>query len=173
MKTSSIARLQNKKRIVMLTYGSRGDVEPFVALGLRLIYEGFLVRLIAPKPFKPLVESTGIEFVPIDSDPDELGQLFANQAGTSGTSVTSGVPNSAIPFSLDQSFWAKRLSQLCVGPTAPQTKQLTIHALEQMILDATENGKFSNQAKLIAEKIKREDGISTTIAIINNLVSGS
>ncbi len=173
MEDASKARQQCKKRIVMLTYGSRGDVEPFVALGLRLITEGFLVRLIAPKPFRPLVESTGIDFVPIDSEPDELGQLFANQAGISGTSVTSGVPNSAIPFSPDQTFWAKRLSQLGVGPAAPPTKKLTVHAIEQMILDATEYGKFSNQVKLIEQKIKSEDGVSTTIAIINNLVSGS
>jgi sterol 3beta-glucosyltransferase len=429
METSSIAPQKNKKQIVMLTYGSRGDVEPFVALGLRLITEGFIVRLIAPKPFKPLVESTGIEFIPIDSDPDELGQLFANSAGsnwfkmiknmadhlmpiareafqtivnsvddadlimhsflmtdaghtlalklnipeisvqlfpvflstrefppvalpdipfgkfyrkgmhhlntvmfrnsarfmykrlqktssdlpdlttwpfsgpfedqppilfaysihvlpkpddwpsnshvtgywqmplgngweppkslndfikegkppiffspgsmqsdksnallemvilatrnvkqrivlgvspdtisdeltgrdiicakgvphawlfpkmsyilhhggagTSGTAVASGVPNSATPFSLDQSFWAKRLSQLGVGPAAPATKKLTIPTLEQLILDATENDKYSKQAKFIAEKMQSKVGISTTIAIIQNLISGS
>ena len=429
MEDSPIARHQNKKRIVMLTYGSRGDVEPFVALGLRLMNEGFLVRLIAPKTFRQLVETTGIEFIPIDSNPDELGQLFANSAGsnwfkmiksmadhvmpiareafqtivnsvdeadlimhsflmtdaghtlaekldipeisvqlfpvflstgefppvalpdlpfgklyrkamhnlntvmfrnsarfmykrlqktsselphlaswpfsgpvenqppilfaysnhvlpkpddwpsnahvtgywqmplandwdppkrlndfiqegdapiffspgsmqsdksnallemviqaarnvkkrivlgvspdvvsdelknldlicakgvphtwlfpkmsyilhhggagTSGTAVAAGIPNSAIPFSLDQTFWAKRLSQLGVGPAAPPTKKLTIHAIEQMILDATKNEKYSNQAKLIAEKMKSEDGISTTIAIIKDLVSDS
>jgi len=173
MEDASKARQQSKKQIIMLTYGSRGDVEPFVALGLRLITEGFLVRLIAPKPFRPLVESTGIDFVPIDSDPDELGQLFANQAGISGTSVTSGVPNSAIPFSLDQTFWAKRLSQLGVDPAAPQTKKLTVIALKKLILDATENSAYKNQAKMIAEKIKKEDGISITIAIIKNLMSVS
>ena len=419
---------RDKKRIVLLTYGSRGDVEPFVALGMRLIHEGFSVRLIAPQPFKSLTETTGIEFICIDSDPDELGQMFANRAGgnwfkmiksmadhvmpiaknvfetiiqfthdadliihsfmmtdaghtiaqqkgipdisaqffpvflatkefpavalpdlplgetyrftmhkintfmfrhsarfmyhklqkstpelpdlapwpfsgvvekqppivfaysrhvlpkpndwpanahvsgywqlpisnnwsapkelieflqqenqpiffgpgsmqskrsnvllemviraarnhdkrvvlgvsvddvpnrlkgediicvkgvpyhwlfprmryvihhggagTSGTAVTAGVPNSAIPFSVDQTFWAKRLVQLGVGPGAPPIKKITVDTLEKMILDATENSEYSRQAKILAEKISQEDGINTTINIIKILLFG-
>jgi len=414
------------KRIVMLTYGSQGDVEPFIALGKQLIHEGFSVRLVAPKPFKSMGDKAGIEFISIESNPDELGQMFANQAGknwfkmiksmaehvmpiarnafqiivdsvndadlimhsflmtdaghtlarkldipeisaqlfpvfmstgefppvalpdlplgkiyrksmhnlntfmfrnsahfmykrlqksspelpnladwpfkgpvekqppilfaysnhvvpkpddwptnahvtgywqmpipenwsppkmliefiedgdppiffspgsmqsdksnsllgmviktarnvkkrivlgvspeiildelkgkhlitapgiphawlfpqmsyvlhhggagTTGSAVTAGVPNTAIPFSLDQTFWAKRLVQLGVGPAAPASRKIGVNELERIIRDATENAGYTTRAKAIAEKISMEDGINSTVNIIKRLL---
>lgn len=89
------------KRIVLLTYGSRGDVEPFVALGLRLLQEGYEIRLIAPVPFKAFAESYGIEFVAINSDPDELGQLFANQAGKNWFKMIKSMAEHVKPITID------------------------------------------------------------------------
>ena len=43
MDNSIAEQPKNKKLVVLLTYGSRGDVEPFVALGSRLIQAGFFV----------------------------------------------------------------------------------------------------------------------------------
>jgi UDP:flavonoid glycosyltransferase YjiC (YdhE family) len=87
-------------------------------------------------------------------------------AGTSGTAVTAGVPNSAIPFSVDQTFWAKRLVQLGVGPSAPPAKKITGLAVERIIIEGTENKEYLRQSRIISEKIKLEDGISTTIELI-------
>ncbi|MDO9084726.1 MAG: glycosyltransferase [Anaerolineaceae bacterium] len=92
-------RLQNKKkRIVILTYGSRGDVEPFVALGHRLILEGYSVCLVAPKPFSDFIQAYGLEFYAIESDPDELGQMFANQAGTNWFKMISSMAQHVMPI---------------------------------------------------------------------------
>jgi sterol 3beta-glucosyltransferase len=71
------------RRIVILTYGSRGDVEPFVALGAGLRNTGHTVRLVGPAPFAPLVEAHGLEFIPIEGNPDQLAQAFADRAGLS------------------------------------------------------------------------------------------
>ena len=70
-------------RIAMLTYGTRGDVEPFLALGVALRNAGFSVRLAAPAPFAPLVELYGLEFEPIEGSPDDLAKAFADRAGLS------------------------------------------------------------------------------------------
>lgn len=73
----------DRKRITILTYGSRGDVEPFVALGIGLREAGHTIRLAGPAGFAPLVQSHGLEFEAIEGDPDELAQAFADRAGLS------------------------------------------------------------------------------------------
>ena len=56
-------------KIVILTYGSRGDVQPFLPLSIKLILRGHSVKLAAPSRFEDLVEGYGIEFVPLPGDP--------------------------------------------------------------------------------------------------------
>jgi len=70
-----------KSRITILTYGSRGDVQPFVALGVGLRNRGHAVRVAGPAPFAPLVQAHGLDFEPIEGNPDELAQAFADRAG--------------------------------------------------------------------------------------------
>lgn len=94
-------QINQGKRIVLLTYGSRGDVEPFIALGTRLLQIGYEVRLIAPVPFMSFAESYGIEFVPINSDPDELGKLFANQAGKNWFKMIKSMADHVKPIAID------------------------------------------------------------------------
>jgi sterol 3beta-glucosyltransferase len=72
-----------KRRIALLTYGSRGDVEPFVALGVGLRNAGHSVRLAGPAPFAPLARSHDLDFAPIEGDPEDLAQAFANRVGLS------------------------------------------------------------------------------------------
>ncbi|MFN8402063.1 MAG: glycosyltransferase [Anaerolineales bacterium] len=55
--------------ITILTYGSRGDVQPFLPLSAKLISRGHSVKLAAPSRFKDLVEGHGITFVPLPGDP--------------------------------------------------------------------------------------------------------
>ncbi len=68
-------------RITLLTYGSRGDVEPFIALGIGFIRAGHSVRLAAPVVFEKLVSSHGIDFIGLPGDPDSLVQDLVDKAG--------------------------------------------------------------------------------------------
>jgi sterol 3beta-glucosyltransferase len=77
--------MHDKARIVMLTYGTRGDVEPFIALGVGLQKAGHSVRLAAPVPYAELVETYGLDYEAIQGDPAELAQTFADRAGLSWT----------------------------------------------------------------------------------------
>ncbi|HLX90120.1 MAG TPA: glycosyltransferase [Puia sp.] len=56
----------------ILTYGSRGDVQPYIALALGLIDRGHEARLIANENFAGLVESYGIKFHPLPGDMEAL-----------------------------------------------------------------------------------------------------
>ena len=66
--------------ITILTYGSRGDVQPFLPLSLGLLKRGHFVKLAAPGRFKDLVEGYGISFFPLAGDPEELSRRL-NDAG--------------------------------------------------------------------------------------------
>jgi hypothetical protein len=47
-------------KITLCAIGSRGDVQPFISLGLVLIQKGFQVKIATEDRLKPLVEEFGI-----------------------------------------------------------------------------------------------------------------
>lgn len=63
-------------KILMSTIGSRGDVQPLVALGQELAALGHAVSLCAAPNFSDWVESYGIGFHPIGPDLRELATKF-------------------------------------------------------------------------------------------------
>ncbi|GJJ09558.1 hypothetical protein Clacol_003781 [Clathrus columnatus] len=58
-----------------LTIGSRGDVQPYIALGKRLLQEGHRVRIATHGEFQSWIESYGIEFAFVGGDPAELMRI--------------------------------------------------------------------------------------------------
>ncbi|QUH25278.1 glycosyltransferase [Serpentinicella alkaliphila] len=61
-------------KIRILTVGTRGDVQPFVALGGRLVQCGHEVTICTAVNFKEFVESNGVSFSPVRVDFLELTQ---------------------------------------------------------------------------------------------------
>jgi sterol 3beta-glucosyltransferase len=61
-------------RIAIIATGSRGDVEPYVALGKGLKYAGYFVRLITHQNFESLVKSHGLNFCSIESNVQDIAQ---------------------------------------------------------------------------------------------------
>lgn len=59
-------------RITILTAGSRGDVQPYVALGVGLQAAGHQVRLATHDDFMSFIESHGLEFASLPGDPRTL-----------------------------------------------------------------------------------------------------
>jgi sterol 3beta-glucosyltransferase len=56
----------------LFTYGSRGDVQPYIALALGLMNCGHQVTLAAPQNFKNLVEGYGVTFHALHGNAEEL-----------------------------------------------------------------------------------------------------
>lgn len=56
-------------RVTMLTVGSRGDLEPFLALGAGLLRAGHEVRLATHRPYAEQVLAAGPEFAELPGDP--------------------------------------------------------------------------------------------------------
>jgi sterol 3beta-glucosyltransferase len=87
-------------RIVILTYGSRGDVQPILPLALRLIEEGNTVKLAAPFRFKTFVEEHGIDFVSLAGDPEDLSRRL-NDAGYNFFKMMRELMNHGIEIGAD------------------------------------------------------------------------
>ncbi|HSF79831.1 MAG TPA: glycosyltransferase [Anaerolineales bacterium] len=61
-------------RITILTAGSRGDVQPYVALGIGLQRLGFKVRIATHKIFASLIREYDLDFAPLEGDPRAVVQ---------------------------------------------------------------------------------------------------
>ncbi|KAH9784957.1 Sterol 3-beta-glucosyltransferase UGT80A2 [Citrus sinensis] len=68
-------------QIVMLIVGTRGDVQPFVAIGKRLQDYGHRVRLATHSNFKDFVLTAGLEFYPLGGDPKVLAGYMVKNKG--------------------------------------------------------------------------------------------
>ncbi|MBP3127812.1 glycosyltransferase [Thalassospira sp. ER-Se-21-Dark] len=51
--------------VMLMTYGTRGDVQPFVALGRGLIQKGHRVTIAAPERFAGFITDHDLEFTPL------------------------------------------------------------------------------------------------------------
>lgn len=68
-------------RALLLTVGSQGDVQPFVALASRLRADGHEAVLAAPALYGGLAAVHDVPFVPLDLDLDGLGAALAGRHG--------------------------------------------------------------------------------------------
>lgn len=87
-------------KIIILTYGSRGDVQPFIPLSLGLMSRGHSVKLVAPARFQGLVNGYGIEFVPLAGDPAELSR-YLNDSGNNFIKTVKGLMAHAVEIGAD------------------------------------------------------------------------
>ncbi|CAK9207628.1 unnamed protein product [Sphagnum jensenii] len=68
-------------RIVMLIVGTRGDVQPFIAIGKKLQEHGHQVRLASHANFRDFVRKEGLEFYPLGGDPKILAEYMVKNKG--------------------------------------------------------------------------------------------
>jgi sterol 3beta-glucosyltransferase len=85
-------------RITILTFGSRGDVQPYLALGLGLKAAGHDVCLAAHAPFESWIRSYGIEFASLAGNPTAQHADPAWQAYHTRKSIFSYIRQGTIRF---------------------------------------------------------------------------
>ena len=86
------------RRVALLTYGTRGDVEPFIALAEGLQRAGFAPRLAAPAVFEPLAQDHRVEFHPLPGNPAQLAKDLVALAGTSWPRMVRAVSRFVAPL---------------------------------------------------------------------------
>jgi UDP:flavonoid glycosyltransferase YjiC (YdhE family) len=69
------------RRLTILTLGSRGDVQPYVALGAGLLRAGYDVRVVTFESFRAMVEGQGLAFHPVPGDAQALVATMMGGAG--------------------------------------------------------------------------------------------
>ncbi|HBE80598.1 MAG TPA: hypothetical protein DDW65_22860 [Firmicutes bacterium] len=63
----------------IITIGSQGDIEPFIALGRRLQRDGHGVRIAAFRQFEPYIKAEGFEYAPLAGDAVEVIRLLIGE----------------------------------------------------------------------------------------------
>lgn len=81
VKSSIAGKSIPRLKIVMLVVGTRGDVQPFLAMAKRLQEFGHHVRLATHKNFSTFVKSAGVDFYPMGGDPRVLAGYMARNKG--------------------------------------------------------------------------------------------
>ncbi|XP_062019257.1 sterol 3-beta-glucosyltransferase UGT80B1 isoform X1 [Rosa rugosa] len=79
--TSSTTKSIPRLKIAMLVVGTRGDVQPFLAMAKRFQEFGHRVRLATHANFSTFVKSAGVEFYPLGGDPRVLAGYMARNKG--------------------------------------------------------------------------------------------
>jgi sterol 3beta-glucosyltransferase len=69
-------------KILITTVGTRGDIQPFVALARGLMAAGNTVAVCAPAGFGPFIESYGVTLLPMDNEVLNLTQAALTEAST-------------------------------------------------------------------------------------------
>ncbi|MCC7448212.1 MAG: glycosyltransferase family 1 protein [Anaerolineae bacterium] len=60
--------------LTLFAVGSRGDIQPFVALGLGLQRQGYTVRIGTHQLFEPMIREAGLDFAPLEGNPQAIIQ---------------------------------------------------------------------------------------------------
>ena len=109
--------------ITILTYGSRGDVQPFIPLSLGLMARGHKVILAAPSRFKSLVEGYGVSFYPLAGDPEDLSRRL-NDVGYNFIKQTREMMSHALDIAADM---VQQTADVC------QNADLIIHTFTHIV----------------------------------------
>ncbi|KAF9484985.1 glycosyltransferase family 1 protein [Pholiota conissans] len=67
--------------ILIMIVGSRGDVQPYVALGKRFLKDGHRVRIATHETFRQFVTEAGLEFFNIGGNPQDLMSYMVKNPG--------------------------------------------------------------------------------------------
>lgn len=73
-------------RIAIQTLGTRGDVQPYLALAIGLVQRGHIVQLAAPVQFESMINARHIEFAPLPGEFLALLDLSEGKAAIAGSS---------------------------------------------------------------------------------------
>src|SRR2546423_7868595 len=110
-------------RITILTLGTHGDVQPFVALGIALQRSGHIVRLAARDNFNEFVTEHGLEFASLGKEPQrqKAESVFASLSYAARV-AGSFIPGRSAPTWPEQLPWldelVERSWQACQGADA-------------------------------------------------------
>lgn len=119
-----------KMNILILIVGSRGDVQPFLPLALKLKNDGHRVRVATHECFREFVTDQCIEFFPLGGDPKELMEYMVRTGG------------SLLPNSIEQ-----------LKQDVPNKRKMIKEILKSTWLAATTNEEGDDSPTFIADAL--------------------
>ena len=70
-------------KITAVAVGTRGDVNPLVELGAKMIKRGHTFRILAQESFRPLIEKKGVTYLHLDGDAEHVMKYLVTDYKTS------------------------------------------------------------------------------------------
>src|SRR6476620_3801853 len=81
-------RRTGKSSVVLVTLGTRGDVQPFCLLARELQRQGYEVRLVTNNDYRPLARSFGLD--PVMVNVGSFEDLFSHERAASFDQYSAG-----------------------------------------------------------------------------------
>ncbi|HEX2221703.1 MAG TPA: glycosyltransferase [Candidatus Limnocylindria bacterium] len=94
-------------------------------------------------------------------------------AGTTHAAARAGIPQLVIPRVGDQRFWAERVRQLGIGPSALQARRATPARLVDRLRRLTDEPAHRTAARRVAERMAHEDGLARAVGLLEAAVDGT
>lgn len=114
-----------------------------------------------------------VESVPHDwLFPKMAAVVHHGGAGTTAAGLLAGVPSVIVPHFTDQLFWARRVSELGVGPQSIPRNQLSVARLADALQEAVSSSVMRRRVTVLGERIRHEDGVACAVEAIHNFVAG-
>lgn len=119
-------------RLLLLTLGSRGDIEAFMALGVGLKAAGHEVTLCASQRFGPLIESCGLRHAPMDDGFLDLLHSRAGREGLQRSGSFIGMLSTALRLARRVGPMQLQIQRDCWAAAQACQPQLIVHHLKIM-----------------------------------------
>lgn len=105
--------------------------------------------------------------------PQMLAVSHHGGAGTTAAGARAGVPSIIVPFGGDQPYWGNRVYLTGIGTKPIWCKQLSVENYSHAIDEVVTNESMRARAAFIGAELKKEDGVSNAVAIIERSLSGA
>eukprot|EP00899_Mesostigma_viride_P004689 jgi/Mesvir1/14220/Mv09670-RA.1 len=95
-----------KLNIVIMIVGTRGDVQPFIAMGQKLVSDyGHRVRLASHRVYREFVTENGLEFYPLGGDPQVLSEYMTRNQGIMASRLDDVTTSRRMITEITHSCW--------------------------------------------------------------------
>ncbi|MGI9461643.1 MAG: glycosyltransferase [Alphaproteobacteria bacterium] len=141
--------MPRKKKILIITNGTRGDIDPFIALSRGLIKHGYRPTICAPISFKKFITEHGIGYAYMNDGlpqivKSELGRNIMESSASVGRYVRSGLKSKSV-----------------LRPSYRQQLDETLRAASQIKPDLV----IFNHVAIYAHHVVRELNLPAMVAI--------
>ncbi|MFG5409412.1 glycosyltransferase [Piscinibacter sakaiensis] len=119
-------------RVLLLTLGSRGDIEPFIALGIGLRAAGHEVTLGATRHLADVIEGHGLRHAPMDDGFFELLHSRAGREGVQRSGSITGMLSTTLRLARQLGPMQLQIQRDCWAAAQASRPHLIVHHLKLM-----------------------------------------
>ena len=160
-------------RILIVTVGTRGDLQPLLALALGLQSAGHDVALCTHERYATTIRDAGLGYAFLNNDtlalllyhPRATG-LHHGGGGTTHTALREGKPTLVCPFFGDQPYWARQVQRLGRGLAPIPAAKLNAKRLAAALREMTGSARMQARAAEVGRAIRAENGVAHAVRFL-------